>query len=57
MVKNPNNKVKQLLKRQEEAGIIRKSNKTSPLRVLQKPDGEIRITIEYKPLNNKNNQK
>ena len=59
MVKNPNNKVKQLLKRQEEAGIIRKSksNKTSPLRVLQKPDGEIRITIDYKPLNNKNNQK
>ena len=46
-------KVKQLLKEQEEAGIIRKSksNCTSPLRVVHKPHGDIRITIDYKPLN------
>jgi hypothetical protein len=50
---NLKDKVKQLLKEQEEAGIIRKSegNWTSPLRVVHKPDGDIRITIDYKPLN------
>ena len=50
---NLKDKVKQLLKEQEEAGIIQKSksNWTSPLRVLHKPDGDIRITIDYKALN------
>jgi hypothetical protein len=49
---NLKDKVKQLLRDQEEAGIIRKSksNWTSPLRVVHKPDGDIRITIDYKPL-------
>ena len=42
---NLKDKVKQLLRDQEEAGIIRKSksNWTSPLRVVHKPDGDILI--------------
>ena len=56
---NLKDKVKQLLKEQEEAGIIQKSTSdwTSPFRVVHKTDGDIGITIDYKPLNNKNNQK
>jgi hypothetical protein len=46
---NLRDKVKQLLKEQEEAGRKSKSNWTSPLRVVHKPDGDIRITIDYKP--------
>ena len=36
-----------------ESGILRKSTSewTSPLRCEHKPDGEIRITVDYKPLN------
>jgi hypothetical protein len=46
-------KVRQTLREQEDAGLIRRSNSewTSPLRVVHKPDGEIRITVDYKPLN------
>jgi hypothetical protein len=46
-------KVKQAIKEQEEAGIIRKSKSdwTSALRVVDKSDGDIRLTVDYKPLN------
>ena len=50
---NIKDKVQQLLKEQEAAGIIRKSTSewASALRVVHKPDGDIRLTIDYKPLN------
>ena len=46
-------KVKKQLDEQLASGMIRKSTSewTSPLRCVHKPDGEIRITIDYKPLN------
>ena len=46
-------KVKATLKEQEAAGIIRKSYSEwgSALRVVHKPDGTVRITVDYKPLN------
>lgn len=46
-------KVRQTLGEQEDAGLIRRSNSewTSPSQVVHKPDGEIRITVDYKPLN------
>ena len=46
-------KVKQVIKDQEAAGIIRKSKSewTSALRVVHKADGDIRLTVDYKPLN------
>jgi hypothetical protein len=44
-------KVRQTLREQEDAGLIRRSNSewTSPLREVHKPDGQIRITVDYKP--------
>ena len=46
-------KVKDLLDEQEQAGLFRKSNSAwaSALRVVHKPDGSIRLTVDYKPLN------
>ena len=46
-------KNKKQIDEQLESGMIRKSwsERTSPLRCVHKPDGEIRITIDYKPLN------
>ena len=46
-------KVKQVIKEQEDAGFIRRSNSewTSALRVVHKPDGDIRLSVDYKPLN------
>ncbi len=46
-------KVKKRIDEQLESGMIRKSTSewTSPLRWVHKTDGEIRITIDYKPLN------
>ncbi len=46
-------KVQKQIDEQLESGMIRKSTSewTSPLRCVHKPDGEIRITIDYKPLN------
>ena len=46
-------KVKLAIKEQEDAGFIRKSTSewTSALRIVHKPDGEIRLTVDYKPLN------
>jgi len=46
-------KVKDELDRQLKAGIIRKSRSewSSALRIVDKKDGSIRITVDYKPLN------
>jgi hypothetical protein len=45
-------KVRQKLREQEDAGLIRRSNSewTSPVRVVHKPDVGKRITVDYKPL-------
>ena len=46
-------KVKTALEEQEAAGIIRKSKSqwSSALRVVPKPDGTVRLTVDFKPLN------
>jgi hypothetical protein len=45
--------VKTALEEQEAAGIIRKSKSqwSSALRVVPKPDGTVRLTVDFKPLN------
>lgn len=50
---NLKEKVFKEIKQQLQAGIIRRSKSPwcSPLRVVDKPDGSIRITVDYKPLN------
>jgi len=50
---NLKQKVQDELNRQLKAGIIRKSRSewSSALRIVDKKDGSIRITVDYKPLN------
>ena len=50
---NLREKVRIKLEEFEKAGIIRKSKSpwSFPLRIVGKPDGSVRITVDYKPLN------
>jgi ethanolamine utilization protein EutQ (cupin superfamily) len=50
---NKKEQVKQELEEQLNAGVIRRSKSQwcAPLKIVDKPDGKIRITVDYKPVN------